>query len=82
MKLDRPPYSPDLAPCKFWLFPKLKLAVKGHGFSDTADIYGHATTIQQSIPEEEFQKCFEQCKHRLTNCIGAQGDYLEGDSNH
>jgi hypothetical protein len=23
-KMDHPPYSPDLAPCDFWLFPKLK----------------------------------------------------------
>jgi hypothetical protein len=63
MKLDHPPYSPDLAPCDFWLFPKLKTALKGHIFSDIADIQGHAMTILQSIPEEEFQKCFEQCKH-------------------
>jgi hypothetical protein len=81
MKLDYPPYSPDLAPCDFWLFPKLKIALKGHRFSDTADIQGHATIILQSIPEEEFQKRFEQCKHRLTKCTGMQGDYIEGDSN-
>jgi hypothetical protein len=79
MKLDNPPHSPDLSP---WLFPELKIAFKGHRFSDIADIQGHAMTIPQSIPEEEFQKCFEQCKHRLTKCIGAQGDYFEGDSNH
>ena len=24
VELDHPPYSPDLAPCDFWLFPKLK----------------------------------------------------------
>jgi hypothetical protein len=81
MKLDHPPFSPDLALCDFWLFPKLKTAFKGHRFSDTADIQGHVMTILQSIPEEEFQKCFEQCKHQLTKCIGAQGDYFEGDSN-
>jgi transposase len=82
IKLEHPPYSPDLAPCDFWLFPKLKAALKGHRFSDIADIQGHATTIMQSIPEEEFQKCFEQCKHQLTKCIGVQGDYFEGGSNH
>jgi hypothetical protein len=82
MKLDHPPYSPDLAPCDFLIFPKLKTALKGHRFSDISDIQGHATTILQSIPEEEFQKCFKQCKHRLTKCIGAQGDYFEGNSNH
>jgi hypothetical protein len=63
MKLDHPPYLPDSAPYDFWLFPKLKTALKGHRFSDTADIQGHATTIMQSILEEEFQKCFEHWKH-------------------
>jgi hypothetical protein len=38
--------------------------------------------MKKSIPEEEFQKCFEQWKYQLTKCIGAQGDYFEGDSNH
>ena len=27
-----PPYSPDLAPCNFWLFPKVKMTVKGKCF--------------------------------------------------
>jgi hypothetical protein len=58
-----------------------KIALKGDRFSDIADIQGHATIILQSIPEDEFQKCFEQCKHRLTKCTGAHGDYFEGDSN-
>jgi len=28
-KMDHPPYSPDLAPCDFWLFPKLKKCPEG-----------------------------------------------------
>jgi hypothetical protein len=60
MKLD---YPPDLAPCDFWLFPKLKTALKGHRFSDIANIQGHVMSILQSIPEEEFQKYFKQRKH-------------------
>jgi len=24
IQLYQPPYNPDLAPCDFWLFPKLK----------------------------------------------------------
>jgi hypothetical protein len=38
IKLDHPPYSPDLSPCDFWLFKKLKTALKGHRLSDIADI--------------------------------------------
>jgi transposase len=28
----QPPYSPDLALCDFWLFPNLKLPLKGRRF--------------------------------------------------
>jgi hypothetical protein len=50
LKLVHPPYSPHLTPCDFWLFPKLKTALKGHRFSDIADIQGHETIILQNIP--------------------------------
>jgi hypothetical protein len=28
-EVDHPPYSPDVAPCDFWLFPKLKKCPEG-----------------------------------------------------
>ena len=31
-QVSQPPYSPDLAPCDFWLFPKLKSPLKGRHF--------------------------------------------------
>jgi hypothetical protein len=33
-----PPYSPDLAPCDFFIFPKMKMKVKGHRFDTIEDI--------------------------------------------
>jgi len=30
--VPQPPYSPDLAPSDFWLFPKLKRPLRGHRF--------------------------------------------------
>jgi hypothetical protein len=32
-----PPYSPDLAPCDFSLFPRLKIKLKGRHF-DTIEV--------------------------------------------
>ena len=29
VQLRQPPYSPDIAPCDFWMLPKLKMALKG-----------------------------------------------------
>ena len=30
--LNHPPYSPDLSPCDFWLFPRLQEMLAGHRF--------------------------------------------------
>jgi hypothetical protein len=67
-KLDHQPYSPDLAPCNFWLFPKLKDALKGQRFADIPDIERNVTSLR-GIPENDFQECFRQWHHRLTKCI-------------
>ena len=36
--LEQPPYSPDLVPCNFFLFPKLKEVIKGTRFQDSKAI--------------------------------------------
>ena len=36
--IPQPPYSPDLAPCDFFVFQKVKSAVKGRHFASTYDI--------------------------------------------
>ena len=37
-KKNIPVHSPDLAPCDFYLFPKLKLKLKGHHFGTMENI--------------------------------------------
>jgi hypothetical protein len=52
VKLDHPPYLPDLAPCDFWLFPKQKTVLKSHRFSDIADMHDHpAEHSRRGVPE-------------------------------
>jgi hypothetical protein len=36
--IPHPPYSPDLAPCDFFLFPKMKLKLKGRRFDAIEEI--------------------------------------------
>jgi hypothetical protein len=79
-KLDHPPYSPDLAPCDFWLFPKLKNALKGQIFADLSDIQHNVKTLLRGIPENDFQNCFQQWHQHLTNCTASQGGHFVGDS--
>jgi len=52
----QPPYSPDLAPCDFYLFQKVKLAVKGHHFESTEDIQRSVTQILNDIPQTAFHE--------------------------
>lgn len=75
MKLDNPVHSQALAPCGLWLFPQLKTGLESYGFSDTANIQRHVMNILKSIPEERFQQCSEQWKHKLTQYIAVQGAY-------
>jgi hypothetical protein len=73
------PYSPDIAPCDFWLFPKLKMPMKGTRFKSREDIMRNATAQLNRIPQKAFQKCFQQWQDRWKKCVHYQGDYFEGD---
>ena len=42
-QVTQPPYSPDLVPCDFWLFPKLKSPLKGKGFQTVNEIQENTT---------------------------------------
>ena len=77
--LEQPPYSRDLAPCDFFLFPKLKIVIKGTRFQDSEAIKTAVIRELRTIPEEFFQECVEAWQRRLEKCIRAQGDYFEGD---
>ena len=56
--LNHPHYSPVLSPCDYFLFPKLKLPLKGRLFEDVQDIQGALTSSLRAIPEEDVQRSF------------------------
>ena len=56
------PYYPNLAPCDFWLFPKLKLTLKGRQFQSREDIMKKSTEELQGIVELGVQKVFLEVK--------------------
>ena len=72
-------YSPDMAPCDFWFFPKFKTILKGSRFESRGEIVQVATAEMITIPTEVFQKCFRQWKDRWVKCVEVQGVYFEGD---
>ena len=78
--LPHPPYSPDLAPCDFYLFPKLKLKLKGHHFGTMENIQKTVTDELHTLMENDFWYCYDQCKKRWNRCVTSQGPYFEGDN--
>ena len=56
--IPHPPYSPDLAPCVFFLFPKMKLKLKGHRFDTTEKIQAETPKVLDTLTEKDFQEAF------------------------
>lgn len=74
--LDRPPYPPDLAPCNFYLFSKVKSALKGTIFESVKAVKERTGRILKEMAEKEFQHYFEQWKIRMDR----RGVYIESDN--
>ena len=69
-----PPYSPYLAPCDFWLFPKLRVCRH-----ETIDEMKEALTkVIDTLTQEYFHGAFQRLLE-LYKCIAAGGDYFERD---
>jgi transposase len=77
--LPQPPYSPDLAPADFFLFPKLKSTLKGRCFESIEAIKTNSLAHLHSIPKTAFQECFRTLKKRWYQCIQSRVEYFEGD---
>ncbi|KAG5310121.1 MOS1T transposase, partial [Acromyrmex insinuator] len=75
--LNHPPYSPDLAPCDFSLFPKLKLKLKGRFFDDIPTIQSASTQALEAIPQTELEHAFESLLNSCNKCIEVRGQYFE-----
>ena len=69
--VPHPPYSPDLAPCDFYLFPKLR----GCRYETIEEMKEAVTKVIDTITQQDFQKLLEW----YNKCIAPGGDYLEGD---
>jgi hypothetical protein len=54
------PYSPDLATCDFFLFPKMKLKLKGRRFDTIEEIQTASQRVLDSLIEKDFQEAFQK----------------------
>ncbi|UYV63271.1 hypothetical protein LAZ67_2003604 [Cordylochernes scorpioides] len=67
LMMPQPPYSPDLPPCDFFLFPKLKRPMKGRRYTTLDEIKTASKEELKKILKNDFLKCFEDWKSRWHN---------------
>ena len=69
------PYSPDLAPCDFCLFPKLR----GCRYETIEEMKEAVTKVIDTLTQDDFHGALQKLLERYNKCIAVGGDYFEGD---
>lgn len=75
--LPHPPYSPDLAPSDFYLFPKLKENLRGRVFSSNDDVISAVNTWVNDQDRVFYEYGLKKLEKRWQKCIDVCGDYVE-----
>ena len=68
-----PPYSPDLAPCDFWLFPK----IRGCRYERIEAMKEAVTKVTDTLTREDFDGAIQKLFERCSKSIAAGGYYFE-----
>ena len=78
VQLSHRPYSPDLSPCDFFLFPLLKKTLSGHRYESQSALGSAIYQCLQGIPKKAYFSAFREWILRLEKCVSIKGEYLEG----
>ena len=73
--VQHPLYSPDLAPCDFWLFSKFRVC----RYETIEEMKEVVTKVIDTLTQEDFGGAFQKLLEGYNKCIAARGDYFEGD---
>ena len=73
--VPQPPYSPDLVPCDFWLFPKLR----GCRYERIEEMKEAVTKVIDMLTQEDLQEAFQKLLEWYKECTAVGGYYFEGD---
>ena len=66
--LPHPPYRPELAPCDFWLFPKLRGCRR---YEIIREMKEAVTNVIDTFTQEDFHGAFQKLLERYNRCIAA-----------
>jgi [histone H3]-lysine36 N-dimethyltransferase SETMAR len=72
-----PPYSPDLAPSDYYLFPNLKKSLRGKHFPDNESLKAAVNDYFACQDKTFFLNGINLLIKRCNKCIQVQGEYIE-----
>jgi histone-lysine N-methyltransferase SETMAR len=75
--LENPPYSPDLAPSDFCLFPELKLFLTGQCLSSNQVAIAAVDGYFADLTKNHYRDGIMALEHRWNKCISLKGDNVE-----
>ena len=75
--LSHHPYSPDLAPCDFFLFPHVKKQLRGTRYDSPQDAIRAFTRAIDSVDKVTWSEVRKSWFQLMARCIEAQGGYFE-----
>ena len=78
--LEHLPYSLALAPCDFYLFPKIKSVLKETRFQSVDAVKEKTTELLRQLTQDDLRHTFDQWKTRMDRCVRAEGEYIEGEN--
>ena len=75
--LQHAPYSPDLAPSDYFLFPNLKKWLAGRRFISNEEVISETNAHFAGLEPSYFAEGIKKLEYRWSKCIELQGDYVE-----
>lgn len=75
--LPHPPYSPDLSPCDFFLFPKVKEHCRGRRFQSEDEVNAAFKDGLKRVTESGIQDGIDGLLRRWEKCLNVEGSYVE-----
>ena len=75
--IEHPPYSPDLAPSDYFLFPNLKKHLAGKHFRTDDEVICAVEDFFECQDETFFSKGIQALQYRWNKCMERRGDYVE-----
>ncbi len=76
--LSHPPYSPDLVPADYFLFPHLKSFLRGREFRNIPALQAEVRHLLLAMEPELFKSAILDMPRRWLKCIHNNGEYFEG----